>query len=252
MPFRDSILEISPPSHTEEGGTAEAIQYSIGTVLDGIADWTIQGIMASMPGVGTYDALYLIGQDMQIDRGPNETSEHYAARLQRAIDSHRVRGSPVELLKQLAAWFSPSIATPIRLVTNNAVWHEINLTTLVVTKTVDGTNWTWDPYTAIRWWRGWVIIDSSAAPWTPDLWGDPGDWGDGGTWGSDATVSEVKELQGRLGKWKPAHIDAVNIIVAFDATLFEVADASPPNPDGASHTSLWRTTVNAIFWDGAR
>src|SRR3954470_7114227 len=136
MPFRDSMLAISPPSHTEEGGTAEAIQYSIGTVLDGVGDWMIQSVLASMPGMGTNDALYLIGKDMQIDRGPNETDDHYIDRLQGAIDSHRVRGSGPELLRQLAAWFSPSILTPIRLVSNNAVWHEINLTSLVVTKTV--------------------------------------------------------------------------------------------------------------------
>lgn len=251
MPFRDSMLAISPPSHTEEGGTAEAIQYSIGTVLDGVGDWMIQSVLASMPGMGTNDALYLIGKDMQIDRGPNETDDHYIDRLQGAIDSHRVRGSGPELLRQLAAWFSPSILTPIRLVSNNAVWHEINLTSLVVTKTVVGTNWEWDGYATVRWWRGWVILDSSVAPWTPDLWGDPGDWGDGGTWGSDASVNEVKALQRWVEKWKPAHIHAVNIIVAFDATLYTVAATSPPNPSGTSDTSFWRSTENAIFWDGA-
>ncbi len=250
MPLRDSILAISPPSVSEEGGTGEALSYSIATVLDGIKEWMVQGVIASMPGYGTTDALYLIGRDMKIDRGPIETDAHYIDRLQGAIDSHRVKGSPVELLKQLAAWFSPSVATPLRLVSNNAVWHEIDLTTLVVTKTVVGTNWIWDAYQAERWWRGWVIIDSSAAPWTPDLWGDPGDWGDGGTWGSSALEGEVAHLRSWVDKWKPAHIQAVNLIVVFDASLFEPADASPPNVDGDGEEPLWRTSVNAIFWDG--
>lgn len=251
MPLRDSILAISPPFTAEEGGTGEALQYSIATVLDGVRDWTVQGVLASMPGYGTNDALYLIGKDMKIDRGPNETDAHYIDRLQGAIDSHRVKGSPVELLRQLAAWFSPSVATPLRLVSNNAVWHSINPTTLVVTKTVVGTNWSWDAYATVRWWRGWVIIDSTSAPWTPDLWGDPGTWGDGGTWGSDATIDQVKQLQSWVDKWKPAHIHAVNIIVTFATTEFEVADASPPNPNGDGESSLWRTTHNAIFWNGA-
>lgn len=249
MPFRDSILEVSPPFLCEEGGVAEAIQYAEGTTMDAIGDWMIEAVQASMPGIGTPDALYLCGRDMQIDRGPTETDDHYIARLQGAIDSHRVRGAPGELLKQLAAWFSPSVATPIRLVSHSAVWHEIDLTTLVVTKTVVGTNWDWDAFTS-RWWRGWVIFDSSGGPWTPDLWGDPGNWGDGGTWGSNATVSEVAQLRAWVEKWKPAHLVAMNMIVTFDATLFEVADASPPNPSGTSDTALWRVGYNALFWKG--
>ena len=250
MPFRDSILAISPPSLTEEGGTAEAVQYSEGVALDAIGDWMIEGVMASMPGYGTNDALYLIGIDMQIDRGPTETDAHYIDRLQGAVDSHRVKGSGGELLKQLAAWFSPSVATPIRLVNNRAVWHEINLTTLVVTKTNVGTNWTWDGYTPTRWWRGWVIIDSSAGPWTIDVWDFTGLWGDGGTWGSSATLGDVASIRRIIDRWKPAHMTCMNIIVSFSATYFEVADASPPNPSGTSDTSLWRSGYNAAFWGG--
>jgi len=250
MPFRDSILAISPPALTEEGGTGEALQYSIGTVLDGVGDWMIQSVLASMPGYGTTDALYLVGQDLQIDRGPTETDAHYIGRLQRAIDSHRLKGSPVELLRQLNAWFSPSVVTPLRLVSNNAVWHSINPTTGVVTKTVVGTNWTWDGFAATRWFRGWVIIESTSAPWTPDLWGDPGTWGDGGTWGSDATVIEVAQIQRWVSKWKPAHIHAKNLIVTFDAATFAVANASPPNPAADGEDAAWRATKNAIFWNG--
>lgn len=251
MPFRDSMLAISPPFLTEEGGTGEALSYAIGTVLDGVAEWSIEAVLASMPGYGTTDALYLIGKDMQIDRGPTETDDHYIARLQGAIDSHRVRGSPVELLKQLAAWFSPSVATPIRLVSNNGVWHEIDLNTLVVTKTVvSPSNWEWDAFASARWWRGWVIIDASAAPWTRDLWDLVGTWGDGGTWGSDASVDQVKQIQRWVEKWKPGHIACMNIIVVFDTLLFNVADASPPNPDGTSDTPAWRVGYDAIFWDG--
>jgi len=249
MPFRDSILEISPPFLVEPGGTAEGIQYAEGLMLDVLAQWAIEGVKASMPGIGTPTALYLIGRDMQIDRGPNETDDHYAERLQRAVDSHRVRGSAPELLKQLLAHFSPSTATPIRLVSNAAVWHEINLTTEVVTKTVVGTNWTWDGIVATEAGRlrGWVIIDSSAGPWTIDLWGDPGDWGDGGTWGSDMGVAEFAPIARIIDKWKPAHITCTSVIVTFDATLLERTDASPPNPDGDSDTSAWRAPLEAMF-----
>ncbi len=251
MPFRDSILAESPPFLTEEGGTAEALQYGEGTAIDAMADWAIDAVMASMPGVGTYDALAYIGRDMQIDRGPNETNAHYAARLTRAYDAHALKGSGPELLRQLLGWFSPSTATPLRIVSNDAVWHSINLTTEVVTKTDVGTNWDWDAYTATRWRRGWVIIDSSTGPWTVDLWGDPGVWGDGGTWGSTATLGEVQAIRRIVANWKPAHITCVNIIVTFSSTLFEVADASPPNPSGNGEDMTWRASVDAIFGSSA-
>lgn len=250
MPFRDSILAISPPFLLGPIGTA--LQYAPGVVLDGISDWMIEGVQASMPGVGTNDALYLIGRDMQIDRGPNETDDHYIVRLQGAIDSHRVKGCGPELLRQLLAWFSPSTVTPIRLVSNRAVWHEIDTTTEVVTKTNVGTNWDWDAFTATRWRRGWVIIDSSTGPWTQDFWDDTDDslWGDGGSWGSDVSTTDVAAIQRIVDNWKPAHIVCKNIIVTFDASLFERTDAAPPNPNGNGEDSDWRASLDASFWKG--
>ncbi len=249
MAFRDSILAISPPSLCEEGGVAEAVQFAEGVAIDVVADWVTDGVKASMPGVGTNDALYLIGRDMQIDRGPNETDDHYIERLRGAVDSHRVRGAGPELLRQLLAWFSPSTATPLRLVSNSAVWHEINLTTEAVTKTVVGTNWDWDAFTSERWWRGWVIIDSTAGPWVQEIWDAGQLWDDGGVWDSSATPGEVSAIQRIVDRWKPGNIDCVNIIVIFDAALFTVAETSPPNPSGTSDTSLWRIGYNAGFWE---
>lgn len=252
MPFRDSILEESPPFLTEEGGTAEGVQYSEGLLIDALGQWAIEGVKASMPGVGTNDALYLSGRDMQIDRGPNETDAHYATRLRGAVDSHRVKGGGGELLRQLSAYFSPAVTTPIRLVSNSAVWHEINLTTLAVTKTNVGTNWSWDSlgFVNTRWFRGWVIIDSTTAPWAVDIWELVALWGDGGTWGSDATVAQVAAIKRIVDTWKPAHVNVVDIIITFTATLFERTDTSPPNPSGTSDTPAWRTGYNAIFLDG--
>lgn len=249
MGFRHSILEVSPPFLL--GPIGEANQVAAGEVLDALGDWAIEGVMASMPGYGPNDALYLIGRDMQIARGPNETDDHYINRLQGAVASHRIRGNGGELLRQLLAWFSPSTATPVRIVSNRAVWHEIDLVTEVVTKTDVGTNWEWDAFASVRWWRGWVIIDSSAAPWTIDRWGDPGDWGDGGSWGSDADPSDGEALRRIVEKWKPARMVCKNIIVTFDASLFERTDASPPNPNGNGEDSAWRASLDAAFWRGA-
>ena len=48
MPFRDSILEISPPFLL--GPVATAVQYAEGAVLDAITDHMWYGVNASMPG----------------------------------------------------------------------------------------------------------------------------------------------------------------------------------------------------------
>lgn len=247
MPFRDSIAAISPPWLTRTIGGG--LSYACGLVLDGIAQWEIEGVKARMPGVGTPDALYLIGRDRQLDRGPSETDDAYASRLTQAFDTWATAGAGPTLLRQLRIYFTPSTDTPIRLVSNAGVWHTINLTTDVVTKVVSSpSNWEWDAYASTRWWRGWVVIDSSVAPWTRDLWDLVGLWGDGGTWGSDATPDEVGALKRIVSKWKPAHITCMNIIVTFTATLFEASDTSPPNPDGGYGSAAGRLGIDAIFW----
>jgi hypothetical protein len=249
MPFRDSILEISPPFLLGPIGTA--IQYAEGTVIDAVGDHMIYGVEASMPGICPPDALSYIGRDMSMDRYPGDTDDHYATRLMRAVDSHRVHGNAAELLRQLEGYFYPSTLTPVRLVNSRAVWHEIDPTTLTITKTNVGTNWQWDAYAATRWWRGWVIIDSSAGPWTADVWDNVGVWDDGGTWDSDATLEQVTLIQRIVERWKPAHMVAKNIIVTFDVSLFERTDTAHPNPNGDGEDSSFRAPLAASFWGGS-
>lgn len=245
--FRDSIREISPPWLT--GDVGGGLSYACGLELDALAQWAIEGVKARMPGVGTPDALYLIGRDRQIERGPGETDAAYVSRLSAAFDTWATAGAGPTLLREIRVWFAPSTSTPVRLVSNAGVWHTINLTTNAVTKTVSSpSNWNWDAFTSTRWWRGWVIIDSSTAPWTRDLYDLAGLWGDGGTWGSDADVAEVAHLKRIAGKWKPANMTVMNVIVTFSATLFEHTDTSPPNPSGGYGSAAGRLGVDAIFW----
>ncbi len=250
MPFRESILAVSPPFLTEPGGTAEAIQFAEGEAMDAIADWMIEGVEAAMPGIGTPDALHLIGIDMSIDRYPGDTDDHYATRLQRAVDSHRVHGNGPELLRQLVAYFFPSIETPVRLVSNRAVWHEIDLVTGAITKTNVGTNWIWDALASVRWWRGWIVIDSSAGPWTVDDWDDTDAslWDDGGVWDSNITLEQVDLLQRIAARWKPARMVSRTIII-FDATLFRRTNTAHPNPNGDGEDSAFRAPLAASFID---
>lgn len=247
MGFRESLFNIGTPGL--QAYWASRVQYAAaGIGLDALAQWMVEGQQASMPGIGTPDALPYIARDRNLDRGPNETNTSFATRLSSAFDTWATAGSPGTLLQQLAVFFTPSTATPLRLVSNNATWHTINLTTGVVTRT-QAANWTWDGLASTAWFRGWVIIDSTAGPWLPDYWSstDSSTWGDGGTWGSNATLSDVAFIKSIVDKWRPANV-AAQVIVTFSSTLFRPTDTSPPNPSGTSDTPAWRVGTNALYW----
>lgn len=246
--FVDLIRKIAPS--WLQGPIADALLTAPGTMLNAWANWATNGVRARFPSEAPSDALGYIGNDRNLERGPAQTDDGYREQLRKAFDTWRRAGNPTTILRQLAAYFAGTATPPLRTVTDAAVWHEYSYVTDDATKTIVGDNWTWDAFTGTRWWRGWVIIDSSAAPWTIDRWGDPGDWGDGGTWGSSATYDETISILRVVNKWKPAHVHNVNVIVTFDASLFERTDASPPNPNGNGEDSAWRASVDAAFWKG--
>jgi hypothetical protein len=262
MSFRDSIKLISPPWLA--GRVTERIGYAVGLVLDATNDQIREGVRARMPGEGTPDALPFIGNDRQIDRGPRESADSYAARLREAFDTWRAAGSARAMLGQLRAYFLGTASPPpIRIVSDRSVWHTIDNVTGIVTKYVPGSglrNWRWDAFSSSlasppgspRWWRAWVVIDSSSGPWEPWYLGDPNvSLGDGHTLGSTATVEEVTSIRKIVRKWRPANAHLVNVIVTFDAALFDTGNApGAPMPDG-DYDDYAARTLDAAFWEGA-
>lgn len=245
MAIRESLLAISPP--WLQSFWSSRVQYTYGLALDSVTQWMIEGVKASLPGLGTPDAMYLIGRDRNLDRGPSETDVSFSSRLSAAFDTWATAGAAPTLLRQLAVYFAPLTTTPIRVVSNSATWHTINLSTGIVTLTASAGNWTWDALASTQWFRGWVILDSTVAPWTPDFWGT-GNYGDGGTWGSSASFADVSAIRSIVDKWRPANIAVPSIIVTFSSTILLPGSSAPPNPNGTSDTPAWRTGVNAIFW----
>lgn len=233
-----------------KGPVADALLTAPATMLNAWADWATAGVRQRYPSEASPEALGYIGNDRNLERGPAQTDPGYAAQLRKAFDTWRVAGNASTILRQLAAYFTGLATPPLRAVSDSAVWHEYVYATDTATKTIVGTNWTWDAFTGTRWWRGWIIIDSSSAPWTIDEWDNNSFWGDGGTWGTNATFEEVVSVLRVVNKWKPAHVHNVYVIVTFDASLLERTDASPPNPNGTSDTPLWRFDLAAAFWPG--
>ncbi len=202
-----------------------------------------QGVKARFPGAGTPQALPYLSRDRMIYRGIDEPDATFAERLSGAFDSWQICGSPHELLRQLRAHFLATAVPSIRVVSDRGVWHEIDMSTGEITRTISSpTNWTWDSYSfevadadTQRWWRGWVVIDMSLGPWSPGpVYGTPGlTYGDGAVYGlSGATHNDVLELQRLVRTWKPKHMHCVHIITTFDAALFNPGDAPGyPMPD---------------------
>ena len=245
--IRDAIEAQLPPWLKETVGVR--LVYSMTVQADAMWELWRQGVKAHMPGADEWpdSALPYVGSERQLDRYEAESNAQFAARLQTPHDTHRAQGHPRELINQLQTMASYLGATPpVRAVSNAGVWwSRASLAADFVQTHSSPNNWVWDALTT-RWWRGWVIIDSSAGPWTVDIWGTPGTWGDGGTWGSDATVAQVAMVERIVRLWKSAH-ESIQIIVSFDSSLYEPTDTSPPNPSGTSDTFAWQASQAAIF-----
>lgn len=242
--FRDTIASISVGWLQEVVGGG--ILYCAGLAIDAMYDETVEGVKARFPGVGPEDSLQYIGNDRVIERGPNESSSSYVLRLRKAFDTWAVAGNAAKMLEALRIYYLPALP-PIRAVSDRAVWHAIsNDEALNVTRTA-GANWNWDG--TVKPHRGWVIIDSTAGPYAAKTWGDGHAYGDGTTWGSTANAQDVNAIQRLVRKWKPAHVKVTYIVVTFDASIFEVADTAPPNPNGDFGDSPTPRLINAAFWE---
>lgn len=108
---RDTIHEISPP--WLRTGTAERLLYVLGISGDLLLEKLNQAVKAHMPGVGTSTALVYVGNDRMINKGPFESDDDYAGRLQRAFPSWQIAGSRRAILSQVVQYLkSPAVLLP--------------------------------------------------------------------------------------------------------------------------------------------
>lgn len=250
MALRDSIRNIAPPWLLDFVG--ERLLYIGGLAFDAVEEWLHEGIKQRYPDHAAPDALPFIGNDRLIERGPAEPDASYKPRLRQAVDTWRFAGSGETLLKQLAAYFTGIGQPAMRLVSDSSVWHEYNWSNGTVVRTkVTPANWIWDALTGTRWWRGWVIIDSSGGPFVRFLWGSTGGkWGHrNAPWGCTATKAQIDDIRRVVLKWKPQNVHVPVIIVTFNASLFERTDTAPPNPNGNYDVGANRST-DALYWPG--
>jgi hypothetical protein len=219
-----------------QSGDGGAVSYSLGLMLDLFAERMLLSLKARFPDYAPSDALTQLSRDRKIVRGRNESDAAFAVRLKLWLDSHRIRGNPFALMKQLRAYCQTDLL--IRTVDRRGNWFEIAADgTQTVYRAVG--NFDWDGTAATSWSRFWVIIypNGGTVPWAPSgvlgatnptLWGTGKVLGSAGrTIGTTATSSDVAAVRTICKQWKPANAICEWIIIAYDETFFAPAESGP-------------------------
>jgi hypothetical protein len=102
--FFVSITQVAPPWLL--GTTGKALLQTIGQKLDAKMSQLKTGIKARWPDYAPSDALAYIGNDRNIEQGPNEPAASFQVRLRTAVAENHIRGSAASILDQLAAYFT--------------------------------------------------------------------------------------------------------------------------------------------------
>ncbi len=248
--FRTAHRTFSPPWLLED----ERYLYITGLLMDGIQDALQHGIQGRFPGLGPAGSLAYTGRDRGIRRGFEEGDTSYAARQRGWIAAWKRAGSPVAVMGQLRGYLTGN-DVPMRVVSKTGAgqigWYYTDEDGVLSFSRTTG-DWDWDGATDKN-HRFWVILYPPSDLWEQGpMLGDGDLWGgalglDGYTIGSTATPEQVATVQTIVREWKAAGSRAIRIIIAFDDTQFDPADAA--NPDGDWDHSPNRN-VNAAYWPG--
>lgn len=255
--IRTTFRELLPVWLKQPGG----LMYTFLLYEDLLAERVFQGVQARFPDTAPEDALTSLGRDRRITRGITEGSASYRARLKAWLTTWRKAGHAYSILEQLHALVDGH-DVPMKIVTNSGLWYlkdtAGNLSYVDNSSSSGGGgNWDWDSNTG-DWSRFWVIIYPPATLWTRQRFGGGWKFGDAdSSLGSNAKHSEVLAVREIIRRFKPAHTECVNIIVSFDASLFDETQSLPHAslPDGTWQRYGKNTdpvTVNrddgAIYW----
>jgi hypothetical protein len=255
--FRRAFYKLAPSWLTS--GEGEAALYSLGLMMDTMAERYHDGLHVRYPDHAPDDALSRIGRDRKILRGINEPAASYAARLKLSLDYHKVRGNPFALLEQVRAYCQADVR--VRTVDRRGNWFTID-TDGARSVLINQANWDWDGAPVAEWARFWLIIYPTAAglPWAvADDWGDAALWG-AGVWGTaaktigtTATANQVAGVRSIVRDGKPAGTTCEWIIVAFDDASFDPADpAVDPSGDWGGWSINNAGTQEPVRLDTAR
>lgn len=232
MNFRDFIRELSPAWLRRKWG--ERFLYTFGALADVAHEHLHQGFRARFPG-RTKDpaSLEFIGRDRVLRRGHGEPDAAYKERLKAWLDTHRTRGNPFTLLREIRAYLSTYSPIRLRYVNDRGTWFTLDENGVESWLMTEG-NWLWDDTSLDpSWSRFWIIIypltSGFAAP--AGLWGDDGEtWGDddGLGWGSSATTQQGDAIRQIITDGKSQGSRCPYIIICEDPAEFDPSGAGWP------------------------
>ncbi len=266
--IRDLIKSISPS--WAQDGEFERYLYGCGLAIDAVIEKLTQGMHAHMPLKADPSALPRIGEDRLMPKGLSEADASYATRLQHAFDDWRIAGNPWSLLRQtLGALLS---ATPAaRLVSSQYIAYYGVLSSSIWNSYAAGddtskpparqnldVNFDWDSDSPSNgswgWWRTWLILYAVA----PNDWCGPAPFAFGtsgvkfglrpdASIGLNVAPSVVSGVRAIAGLWKAQHSWVHEIIISFDAALFDPAHPTGGgiNPDGLF--GRWSKVVGGAY-----
>lgn len=188
--FERMVMRIVPPWLMRRNG--RRYLQSIAALFDRLSDKTEASLEIRFPSADREDALPLIGRDRLISRGPLESAESYASRLEGWLEAHRTRGGPYALLGQLHAYHVGD-RHQIDLVYANGARYILHPDGTI---THDVITWREDSDPA-RWAQAWIVHH---------LDGDPGALTD---------LQRAQYLQ-IPREWSAAHILPITVGLAWD------------------------------------
>lgn len=212
--YRDYAVDLSPPWLLQPQG--QVFMRALGDVRDAITQHLKNGVQARFSSSAAPDALSAQGNDREIERGPTDTDQGYAARLKGAWDTWEFAGTPTGVLSAL---FDAGYTNVVLVTTRQT--HTFNSSRQLVSTTLSTPRafspgapfWNaflvWFPVPFItswqisgvpasgsaeadgvrrlvnRWKPAHAIVTGYIATVTGNFWGQPGlKWGDSGLkWG---------------------------------------------------------------------
>jgi hypothetical protein len=163
----------------------------IALTRDQIVEGATEAFKARLAVHAPYDALGYLGETLQIERYPRDTTEMYRRRLLRAFPQHEQGGTRQAILTELAE-FALGVTMSGLLLLEGAVLIE---------------DWQWihDPQ---PWWsQFWIIFPAGTHPviGTSQEYGDGSTYGTGDVYGVEGiTALDIAALRSLVKKWKRA------------------------------------------------
>jgi hypothetical protein len=213
--YERELLRIVPPWLRRTVGGA--IMKALGMCVDSLIDRAVAGVALRFPNSDA-DALAIMGRERRIVRGPVESADAYALRVQGWLDAHQRRGGVYALLRQ---WHAYNVGDR-RLIT--VVYQSGTTYRLYASGDILRANEAWDVPPDAGWARAWCLVSYASDP-TPI------------SAAQDAQIMSVPRL------WSAAHMAPLRVYVVWPGARLWGYPAPPLTWDQQAALYTWDDVI---------